>query len=322
MNKGAVAKYAVLRHSDPEPKAKGKNPDEDKILRSACGLPQNDENVISQQPHKSILILGKGFIGSRLKEEFNCAIDGSIINNFSEAERLIKKYSPKIIINCIGITGKRNVDDCELDKDATLLANSFVPLILAEVCLRNNIKLVHISSGCIFNFVYQKSKPIKEDSRDYFFGLFYSRSKIYADLALEALSKKYNILIVRMRIPLLNAPHPKNLLDKLIKYKQVIDIPNSVTYIPDFVKALEHLIKVNARGSYNIVNKGGLRYPKLMEVYKKYASGFNYEKIDFHKLGLTRTNLLLSTRKLEKTGFRVRKIDSVLEECVREYLKS
>jgi len=268
------------------------------------------------------LILGKGFIGQRLQKEFNCEIDGSIINCFTDAEKLIKQYKPRVIINCIGITGRRNVDDCELEKDATLLANSFVPVILAEVALRNNIKLVHISSGCIFNFNYKKDRPIKEGSRDYFFKLFYSRSKIYAETALELLARDYNILIARIRIPLLNARHPKNVLDKLIKYKKVIDIPNSVTYIPDFVRAIKHLIKVDARGIYNVVNKGALRYPALMKVYQKYAPAFKFKVAALNKLNLVRTNLILSTLKLEKSGFKVRNINSVLEECVKEYLKS
>lgn len=267
-----------------------------------------------------ILILGKGFIGERLQKALDCRICDSLIKSFGDAQKLVKKYNPKIVINCIGLTGRLNVDDCELQKDQALLANSFVPLILAEVCLRNNIKLVHISSGCIFNFNYKKDRPVKEESKDYFFGLFYSRTKIYSDLALEALSRKFDILICRIRIPLLNEPHPKNLLDKLIKYKKVIDTPNSVTYIPDFVQALKHLIKINAWGAYNIVNKGGLRYPHLMSVYQKFVPGFKYEEVSLNKLGLARTNLLLSTSKLEKSGFKMRPIDSVLEECVKGYL--
>jgi dTDP-4-dehydrorhamnose reductase len=272
--------------------------------------------------NKKILILGKGFIGERLRKELDCLIDGSMINGYSDAEKLVRKYHPKIIINCIGLTGKRHVDDCELEKDATLLANSFVPVILAEVALRDKIKLVHISSGCIFNYDYRKDKPIKENSENYFFNLFYSRSKIYSERALSVLARDYNILILRIRIPLLNAVHPKNVLDKLIKYGQVIDIPNSITYIPDFIKAVRHLIKIDAAGIYNVVNKGGLRYPKLMEVYQKYAPGFKFKTVALNKLGLVRTNLLLSTSKLEKTGFKIRHINSVLEECVREYLKS
>ena len=271
---------------------------------------------------KNILVLGKSFIGERLQKAFDCRIDGSFISSFSGAQRLIKKYRPKVIINCIGSTGRNNVDDCELDIDGVLLANSFIPVILAEIALRNDIKLVHISSGCIFNYDYKNDKPVKEDSQDYFFELFYSRSKIYADRALEALAGDYNILVTRIRIPLLNASHPKNLLNKLIKYKKVIDIPNSVTYIPDFIRALKHLIKIDARGVYNVANKGALRYPELMRVYQKYVPSFKYSLIDFRKLGLVRTNLVMSTAKLEKSGFKVRNINSVLEECVKGYLKS
>ncbi|MFA6357053.1 MAG: sugar nucleotide-binding protein [Candidatus Omnitrophota bacterium] len=272
--------------------------------------------------NKNILILGKGFIGQRLQKEFGCKIDGSLINCFTDAWKLVKKYNPKIIINCIGTTGKNNVDGCELEKDATLLANSFIPVILAEAALRNDIKLVHISSGCIFNFDYKKDKPIEESGQDYFFKLFYSRSKIYSERALEVLARDYNILIARIRIPLLNAKHPKNVLDKLLKYKKVIDLPNSVTYIPDFIQAIKHLIKIDARGIYNVVNRGGLRYPELMNIYQKYVPEFKYKVIDLAEIGLERTNLLLSTSKLEKSGFKVRNINSVLEECVKEYLKS
>lgn len=271
---------------------------------------------------KKILILGKGFIGERLQKELNCQIADAFIKSYQDAERLIKQYKPKVIINCIGMTGKSNVDDCELDIDGVLLGNSFIPIILAEVALRNNIKLVHTSSGCIFNYDYKKNKPIEEKSEDYFFKLFYSRSKIYSERAIEALARDYNILIARIRIPLINEKHPKNLLDKLLKYNKVIDIPNSVTYIPDFVRAVKYLIKINARGVYNIVNSGGLRYPDLMRVYQKYVSSYKFKLISVKSLSLVRTDLILSTTKLEKTGFKVRDINTILDECVKEYLKS
>ena len=272
--------------------------------------------------NRRIVILGKGFIGSRLQEALNCRICDALIRSYNDAEKIIKQYKPRIIINCIGMTGKRNVDDCELVKDKVLLANTFVPIILGELAVRNNIKLVHISSGCILNFDYKKGKPITEESEDYFFKLFYSRSKIYAERAIEVLARDYNILIARIRIPLLDASHPKNLLDKLIKYNRIIDVPNSITYIPDFIRAIKHLINIDARGVYNIVNKGGLRYPKLMQIYQKYVPSFKFKVIDLNELNLVRTNLLLSTRKLEKTGFKVRHINSILEECVKGYLKS
>jgi 3,5-epimerase/4-reductase len=268
-----------------------------------------------------VLVLGNGFMGEKIAQEMDCGMCGKRILSLTDAQAVVDEHKPDIIINCIGHTGAHNVDDCEIDKDKTLIANTFVPIILAETALRNDIKLVHISSGCIYNFDYSKQKPITEDEIPDFFDLYYSRSKIYAERALDVMAKKYNILTVRIRIPLDNRPHPKNILTKLIKYGKVIDIPNSVTYVPDFLKALKHLIKIDAYGIFNVLNKYGLRYPDLMEIYKKYVPGFEYTTIDHRKLGLVRTNLVMSVKKLEKTGFAVRPIKDVLEECVKEYVK-
>lgn len=268
-----------------------------------------------------VLILGKGFLGERLQEAFHYDISDRKIFSYRDAEEEIEKYRPKIIINCIGSTGIRNVDDCELDKEKTLHSNTFVPIILADVAFRHNVKLVHISSGCIYHFDYSKDKPIGEEQTPDFYQLFYSRGKVYAEKALEVFCSDFNILIPRIRIPLDNRPHPKNILSKLIQYKRVIDLPNSVTYIPDFIRALDHLIKIDAKGIYNVVNKNGLRYPDILDIYKKHIPHFEYEVIDYKTLNMVRTNVIMSTEKLESTGFQVREIHEVLEECVEGYTK-
>lgn len=271
--------------------------------------------------NNDILIMGHGFIGTRLKEAFDCQICDKRIHSCCDAEKEVDKYAPKVLINAIGSTGRHNVDDCEFDKDKTLFSNTFIPLILAEVAIRRKIKFVHISSGCIYHYDYDKSALITEEDEPDFFDLFYSRTKIYAERALKTLSRQHDILIPRVRIPLDDRPHPKNVLNKLLRYGKVIDLPNSVTYIPDFIEALRYLIKIDSRGIYNLVNKGGMRYPDLMEAYRKYAPDFNYQVIDYNDLNLVRTNLILSTEKLEKTGFKVRKIEEVYEECVRNFVK-
>jgi len=267
-----------------------------------------------------ILVLGKGFIGSRLVEELGCVCCNDRINSYEDADNIIKKFKPGVVINCIGHSGS-NVDECEKDINKTLSANTFIPIILAEAALRNNVRFVHIGSGCIYHYDYAKDKPVDELKEPDFFELFYSRTKIYSDKAIASLSNKYPMLIARIRVPLDNRPHPKNVLTKLINYKKIIDLPNSVTYIPDFIKALEHLIKINAKGIYNIANTSGLRYPDLMVVYKKYMPDFKYEVVDYKKINLVRTNLILSTEKLKRSGFPVRDIKEVLEECVQGYLK-
>ncbi|MFA5276539.1 MAG: sugar nucleotide-binding protein [Candidatus Omnitrophota bacterium] len=270
----------------------------------------------------NILVFGKGFMGQRISAELDCALSDRRILTLQDALEEINKYKPDTVINCIGYTGKNSVDDCELELDKTLHANSFVPVILAEAALRSGVKLVHISSGCIYHYDYDSQPPIAEEDIPDFFDLYYSRSKIYSERALEALFKGYDILMLRIRIPLDNRPHPKNILNKLIKYKRVIDIPNSVTYVPDFLAALKHLLRINARGLYNLTNKGALRYPRLMKIYKRYKPDFQYDLVQLGQVLKTpRTNLIMSTDKLGKTGFNVRDINEVLEECVKEYVK-
>ena len=268
-----------------------------------------------------ILILGKGFIGSRLQEAFDCKVSDARITSLKDADSIVRRIRPEIMINCIGITGSDNLENSSSLRNEALLANSFVPIILAEAALRNNVRLVHISSGCIFKYDYGNDSPVNEEKLPDFLELFYSRTKIYSEQPLNILSKKYPILIPRIRLPLDDRPDPNNLLDKLVKYKRVIDVPNSITYIPDFIKALKYLIKIKATGIFNMVNKGTLRYPQLLDVYAKFSPGFKYQIIAPEKLNLKRTNLCLSTKKLEKTGFNVRDIKEVLEECVQNYLK-
>jgi len=268
-----------------------------------------------------ILILGNGYIANKLQKKWGCALYDKKILSYQDADLMFRRYKPDVLVNCIGHTGASNVDDCEFEPEKCLMANTMVPIWLGEVAFRNPVKLVHISSGCIYHYDHSKQNPITEGAMPDYYKLFYSRTKIYAEEILEPLSRRCNVLIIRIRIPLDNYPNPRNILNKLIRYKTVIDVPNSVTYFPDFIKALEHLLKINAKGIFNVTNKGGLRYPDLLDVYKKFVPGFEYKILPLKKLKLDRTNLILSVRKLEKTGFKVRNIKDVLEECVEQFVK-
>ncbi|MDO8580968.1 MAG: sugar nucleotide-binding protein [Candidatus Omnitrophota bacterium] len=269
-----------------------------------------------------ILIVGKGYIGTHLAQTLQCPVSGQRISSFKDIQRLLDRYRPNTIINCIGHTGKRNVDDCELELDQTLSANTFVPILLAEAAWRKNIKFVHISSGCIYHYHYGKQEPIDEDRIPDYYDLYYSRTKIYAENVLTQMAKRCNILIARVRVPLDDAPHPKNLLTKLIRYQKIIDVPNSVTYLPEFVNAMKHLLRLNAEGIYNIVLKDALYYPDLLTLYQKYVPDYRFKVIPLRNLELVRTNLVMSARKLANSGFHVSSTKDILKKCVQRYVKS
>ena len=62
------------------------------------------------------------------------------------------------IINCAGYVGLPNVDACELNKGATIMGNVVFPMMLSDVCRTRGIRLVHISSGCIYSG-FEKHNP-------------------------------------------------------------------------------------------------------------------------------------------------------------------
>lgn len=271
--------------------------------------------------NRRVLVFGNGFIGRRLQEAYGCSMSEIRIQTIDDIIGEIEKYKANVIINCIGYTGGENIDACDLSPHMALNANSYIPLLFAEACIRSEVKLVHISSGCIYHYDYETDIPITECRPPDFLDLYYSRTKIYAEQSLIPLVDKYGVLIARIRIPLDCIPHKRNLLTKLLTFEKVLDVPNSVTYIPDFIKALEYLIGIDASGIYNIVNHGGLRYPKLLDVYNKYIAHPYSVISSCNEIGKVRTNLLLSTRKLECAGVKVRDISNVLEECVNRYVK-
>ncbi len=265
-----------------------------------------------------ILVFGKGWIGNKLTATLGCASTDKHIATYEDVQGEIDKFKPKCIINCIGHYID-NVDNCEKDKTKTLVAHTVVPLLLAEAAIRNGIKLVHISSGCLYNYDYKSNIPITEDQPPDFFDLYFSRAKIYTEAALLTLHKSANILQLRIRMPLDYIPHQKNLLTKLLNFNKVIDIPNSVTYLPDFLLATKHLLSKDAEGIYNIVNYGGLKFKELLEEYRKFDMTHNYAIASLEEIKVVRTNLILSTDKLEETGFMIRDIHEVLPECVEKY---
>ena len=230
------------------------------------------------------------------------------------------------MIGCARGGAVRRFHDCQSDGGARQRGDSVYDgggrtEIMGEAALRNKIKLVHLSSGCMFHYDYEKDRPIKETDFPDFHELYYSRCKQYAESALLALGDAANILIVRPRMPLDYISHPRNLLDKLISFKSVIDIENSVTYVPDFLDAVKYLIKLDSVGVFNTVNYGGLKFKELLEVYRKYKQNHSYSITSQNELKIVRTNLLLSTDKLEETGFDVRDIHDVLNECVDKYIR-
>jgi len=76
--------------------------------------------------------------------------------NFQELEKLIQSLKPRFIINCIGLL----VQQSQANKITAILTNSVLPNYLDELSQNLGLKLIHISTDCVFS---GKEGPYKED---------------------------------------------------------------------------------------------------------------------------------------------------------------
>lgn len=273
----------------------------------------------------AILIFGsRGYLGKQFLDIFEGAKGSGVdIADREAVAQELDRVQPSVVINTAGKTGKPNVDWCEDHKLETLRSNVLGPLVLLEECMKRNIYLVHVSSGCIYEGPFDSAQGdtsgFTEDDPPNFFGSFYSRTKGWSDQILKDFP---NILILRLRMPFSNKSHDRNLMSKLIKYKKVLNVQNSLTYLPDFLDAAKKLIEKGKTGVYNIVNPGVISPYEIMGMYKKIVQEDHvFEELNLKELATTvkagRSNCVLSTKKLEEEGITFPDVHVRVEEALR-----
>jgi dTDP-4-dehydrorhamnose reductase len=75
-------------------------------------------------------------------------ISGVDVNNFTSIERAIDTSNPSIVINCIGIVKQLSESN---NAEVSYKINAVLPHKLATYCNAKNIKVIHISTDCVFD---------------------------------------------------------------------------------------------------------------------------------------------------------------------------
>jgi len=74
-----------------------------------------------------------------------CGLDVRDLKCF---EDVVEKFSPEVVVNAVGVTkqlsGAENIT-------ATIEVNALIPHKLAEVCGRHDVRLIHMSTDCVFS---------------------------------------------------------------------------------------------------------------------------------------------------------------------------
>lgn len=265
------------------------------------------------------IIFGDGYMGNRIADYLHYDISKLRIEDHKSLESYLEQEKPDVVINAAGKTGRPNIDWCETHKEETMFSNTVVPILLATACAKKGIYMVHIGSGCMYDGYKEGNGFTEEDEPNFYGPQFYAKTKILAEKAL----KEFNCLQLRIRMPIDDHPHDRNLIDKLLKYQKVLDAPNSMTTVPHLLPALKTLIDKKAIGVYNATNPGLISaadiiamYVKMVEPNHKYEV-FSVSELDKVTLG-KRSNCRLDSSKLMKECS-MPDIHDAVKECLQRY---
>ncbi|MBI3685512.1 sugar nucleotide-binding protein [Candidatus Azambacteria bacterium] len=273
------------------------------------------------------LIFGKGYLGSLFAESGlfgEAVLSGADITRLDEIERDIKRYAPDLVINC---AGKANLEWCRDHPLGAIMSNVTGPLNILKACAEKNVFMVHLGSGCIFEGEGKNGEGFREEDPPNPL-VFYTYTKALAD---ELLMKEGygKLLIVRIRQPFHHAPHPRNLITKILSYNELITSPNSMTYVPDLLATAEFLVAHGHGGIFHVCNSGTIS-PYDLAVKAALLSGLKKEFVPISKQELDeadkrnkrekRVDTILNTDKLARTGFPLKSVHERAEELARYLL--
>lgn len=285
----------------------------------------------------SILILGKGFVGTHLHEYFQQNnIESDIYSqselDYTDSKTLASyldyckdeiKKEVDIVINCSGYTGVPNVDACEDNKEICYNYNVAYPLKVLSVCAQRKIPVIHVGSGCIYSG-YDKEYTEYDTPN---FGLFSNEASYYSKCKhiFETFAKHFECYVLRIRIPFTADWSRKNYFTKLVNYDSLISENNSITSISDFNIFVEKFIDKLKQGYlipgvYNVVNPEPVTAEQVVTLLRKYnITNPNWKYIEVKNLNTkaNRSNCVLSTEKIAKLHLTLPSTLDSLERDIR-----
>ncbi|MBP9828085.1 sugar nucleotide-binding protein [Patescibacteria group bacterium] len=273
-----------------------------------------------------ILIIGRGMVGDRVAKAWpDAVVAAQKIETLEDARRVLAEHKPDVVLNAAGVTGKPNVDWCDISENRmkTVVGNAVLPIYLAQATSEAGVYLLHIGSGCIY---YGDSAHPDKAWREHDFGNplpTYSRSKWAADLVLSTLP---HVGIARIRMPIDYTPGPANLIDKLARYPKVIDVENSVTIVDDMVQVFRQLLEKKATGIFHVTNPGTVKHREIIAMYEELVDpAHTNEWITAEQLveeGLAtklRSNNFLASERLAEFDIAMRPANEALRDTMQKY---
>lgn len=287
------------------------------------------------------IIIGNGKVTQQIRKPGDIVLghkDIEITNDPIKLVKVLKKaydsapadlgniyrgQAPVAVINTAALI---NLEYCEANKEECYRVNTLGALNVALACDALGWKLVHVSSGCVFDGMGTGKAYTEEDTPTP--ASFYAESKARADSLILNAKLDIPVLILRPRQLVCATPNKTNLITKFLGVPQparFIESANSITSLEDFSKMIDHLLNVGAVGIYNCANEGFISPFQIAQKLTAINANLNPQPVDYqvylNSINVKRVNTCLDISKLKAAGYHPRTAEEVIDWCVENYGK-
>jgi dTDP-glucose 4,6-dehydratase len=283
--------------------------------------------------------IGKQFIDILQQQNVSFVCGKSRTDNEKTLIDEIVNISPTHVVSFIGRThgkiGEKVFTTIDyLEEDGKLIENIrdnlFSPLLLAEICKKNQTHFTYLGTGCIFKFddehpFGKEENGFSEDSLPNFYGSSYSIVKGFTDRMMHLYDD--SVLNLRIRMPITGDKNGRNFITKITTYAKICSIPNSMTVLPELLPIVLDMMKNRKTGTINLTNPGLISHNDILEMYKEIVDpDFTWQNFSQEEqrmiIASDRSNNYLDTTKLETLYPNVSNIKDAIKDCLIEYKKS
>ena len=226
------------------------------------------------------------------------------VENLETAKKWLEKTNPNIVLNCLGLLQQ----ECDNSPEKAILINALLPNYLAHIYKNANVKVIHLSSDCVFS----------GDRGQYTENDFPDGESVYARTKFLGEIKGDKDLTFRTSIigPDINK-HGIGLFNWFMNQSGKVNgyvnaVWNGVTTI-ELAKAIHAAIEQNLTGLYQLASPGTIDKCSLLQLFK---NAFNKTDIEILPYEQYKTNKsLLNTR--EGFLYEVKPLDRQIDEMKR-----
>lgn len=282
------------------------------------------------------LIYGsKGWIGGQvcelLEKENETVIHAKARADDEQAvEKELIDVMPDRVVSLIGRTSGPGFNTIDyLEQKGKLVENVrdnlYAPMVLAILCTKYGIHITILGTGCIFGSLEgDTGNGYSEQARPDFFGSSYSVVKASTDLLLRFYAD--NVLVLRLRMPIVSDNHPRNFITKIMTYAKINNNLNSMSVLPELLPLLVDMAKKKVTGTLNFTNPGVISHNEILEMVKEiYDPDFTWENFSIEEQNKIllggRSNNRLDTTRLESMYPNVLSIKDAVRKVIQEMAK-